>query len=135
MNKPYQFHNDFDCSVDELIKYRIRFATLSRPKGWRSSVREMLIEQSNDGGDHWNSIPLRLDIMSKLVLWTSASPFWPPEVPVGMGCEENGLWFDYVDAPDEEPRWMRSAALWRAAYLQTKKRWRIKRLSAVDSEK
>lgn len=86
----------------------------------------MVVEQSLDGGTHWNPIPLRLDFRSRIVLWTSASPFWPPEVPIGMGCTEGEVWFDYVDAPDEQPRWLRRHALWRATYLQETKRWRIR---------
>lgn len=91
----------------------------------------MLVEQTKDGGTYWQPIPLRLTAWSMMLLWTSAAPFWPPEVPIEMGYAEGEVWFDYVDAPDEEPRWMRKPAIWRAMFLQSESRWRITRLREI----
>ena len=126
----YEFYKEIELSVEGSFLYRIRFLTVNEPKDARNSVREMTVERSHDLGATWSQVPLNLSFWSKLLLWISASPYWPPEVPTAMGCTNDEVWFEYVDAPDEEPGWMRKHSLWRATL--TKGGWRIVRCRQIE---
>lgn len=129
-----QFYREFECVAASGSRYRLSFVKLNKPLDSYNRWRELKIELSNDKDRTWHSLPLKLGFTSKVRLWLSAQPEWPPEIVVGFGVEGDAPWFEYDD-DTSELGWLGWASRWRARFNSQKGQWNLERLQLLKSAK
>jgi len=95
------YYREFTYSGSDGWHYRLSFENFDTPVDEYNRFKRLKVEVSNDGKRSWSPLPLALSLASKIRLWLSASPEWPPEILVALGGEHSTVWFDYEDDVDE----------------------------------
>lgn len=127
-----QFFNEFECLGANGSRYRLSFEKLERPVDQYNRYHRLRIEKSPDGGQSWHVFPLTLGVTSRLRLWFSSQPEWPPEIVVGFGVENDMPWFEYED-DTSEPGWFGWPSRWRAQFDGNRGRWSVTRLQVLTA--
>jgi hypothetical protein len=118
----------YECGFGENIRYRLWHENLERVTG--SRITDLRVDFSCDNGKVWTPMPMKLKWWCRFILLTAADPEWPPEIVVGMGCDDHHVWFDYEDDV-LEPHWGRKHSRWRATKLSSDDSWSIRRVCGL----
>jgi hypothetical protein len=124
------FYKEFECEAEDGSHYRMSFDKFSKPEDQYNRWRRMNIEKSSDGGRSWHPMPLTLSAASKVLLWVSAQPEWPPEIVVDFGCKNGAPWFEYEDDIDAQ-RWLRRPARWHAQFDNGTGKWKLGQIQVL----
>lgn len=127
-----QYYQEFAYSSPYGQHYRLSFEKSDTPIDQYNRFHRLKVEISTDDKRSWHVLPLALSRASKMQLWLSASPEWPPEIVVGLGGAQSTVWFEYEDDADEL-RWLGCPSRWRASYDSRKEHWILKRLRVLDN--
>ena len=125
------YYREFEYSGSNGWHYRLSFEKFDQPIDQYDRFRHLKIEISTDYKQSWTSLPLALGLVSRMKLWLSALPEWPPEIVVALGAEQSTVWFDYEDDIDELP-WLGRPSRWRASFDMSGGRWTLKRLAILN---